>query len=365
MAKDYMKRLFNLGDVARRDYNPFDHILQTPSPSVNFTFGNSHGLPLGYSAIMWGPPGGGKSLLCNNMAGQVHSDYEDGIVVKFDSELREESQMTDRSVALYGIDRDRYICYEVNKASDIFDRVERDLGALCQDGAPIKLVIIDSITGIQGRRDENAKSVDVQQIGDHAATIYAGVKRILPTQRKYGFSVILTAHARAEMDPNEAKRAAIKMQAAFGAKHYAEYFVQVTRNRNKDSKVDLLDNPLLNPDMGDVRADSDGEITAVKIKVVMSKSFCGPEGRTGMFTWDFKNGIINTHEEIFMLGVNRGIVSKPSPAQYMYRDKKWIGKANFLEALKGDLEMQRAILAELKDQDMRGVLKEVEATEAE
>ena len=84
-----------------------------------------------------------------------------------------------------------------------------------------------------------------------------------------------------------------------------------------------------------------------------------------MFTWDFKNGIINTHEEIFMLGVNRGIVSKPSPAQYMYRDKKWIGKANFLEALKGDLEMQRAILAELKDQDMRGVLKEVEATEVE
>jgi hypothetical protein len=81
---------------------------RSPSPSVNFIFGNTHLIPWGASVIFWGPPKGGKSLICNLIAGQVHKDYPEALVLKFNSEMREKFQMTERSLRMFGIDPDRY-----------------------------------------------------------------------------------------------------------------------------------------------------------------------------------------------------------------------------------------------------------------
>lgn len=354
MAKDYMKKLFALDGAVKGDYNPFGHIIQTPSPSTNFLFGNTHGLPLGYTAILYGPPGGGKSLVSSMTSGQVHRDYEDGIVVKFDTEFREASQMSEKSAALFGIDPERYICYSVNRPSEVFDRIEKDLAALCDDGAPIKLVIIDSITGVQGRREENADSVDVQQVGDQALTIQTGLRRILPIQRRHKFAVLLTAHVRAEMDQLEQRRGGtMKMAAGWGLKHFAEYFVMIEQNKSKEGKEDLLGNPFRNKELGDVRTGGDGEITAVKIRTQMKKSFVGPVGRTGEFTFDFARGIINTHEEVFLLGTHRGLIAR-SGSVYSYGDRNWNGKKTCLDDLRKDTDLCKVILQDLKRRDLAG-----------
>jgi GTPase SAR1 family protein len=84
---------------------------------LNFTFGNTHLLPQGYTLIMWGPPAGGKSILCNAMIGQLHKDDLDAIAVKFNTELREEAQNTKAWRELFGIDDDRYVAYDVNSPS--------------------------------------------------------------------------------------------------------------------------------------------------------------------------------------------------------------------------------------------------------
>ncbi len=70
-----MSKLNNLRKLAGSvsyDYDPLlsDNCLRSSSPSVNWVFGHKgHGLPLGFSMILFGPPKGGKSILCNDFIG--------------------------------------------------------------------------------------------------------------------------------------------------------------------------------------------------------------------------------------------------------------------------------------------------------
>lgn len=353
MAKDWLSKLQKLEGAVVGDYNPHNHVIQTPSPSVNMTFGKGHGLPLGFSMCLFGPPKGGKSLLCNATIGQMHRDYEDGMAIKFDTEFREEGQLTTKDLDMWGIDKNRYIPYSVNSPMLVFDRIETDIAAMCQDGMPLKLVIIDSITGVQGRRAMNADTIETQQIGDHALTIQEGLKRILPIQRKHRFALILTAHVRAEMDMLEQKRGnKVKMAAAFGVQHHCEYFMFVEPNRNADAKKDLLDNEFANDELKGL--DNKGEITGHKIRVKMKDNSCGPKGRVGELTLSYNYGITNIHEEVFLLGRNRGVLERPNNTTYIFGDRKFTGLANMVTALKEDTDLAKAVLQEVYRRDLAG-----------
>jgi hypothetical protein len=351
--KNWFAQLAKLEGAVVDDYNPFANTIWSPSPSVNFIYGNTWGLPLGFSQVLFGPPKSGKTVYANAMTGQLHRDDPEACVIKFDTELRERGQMTSAQAAAWGIDRNRYLTYSVNDPVMIFDRIEKDVAAQCDEGMPLKLVIIDSITGIRGRRDLNADTIATQQIGDLALTLQEGFKRILAVQRRYNFSVLVAAHVRAEMDQLEVKRGnKYKMAASFGVQHYAEYFTFVERLRTKEGKTDLLGNTFENGELKD--ADGNADRTGHKIRVTMKDSSFGCEGRTAVFTFDHHKGIVNTHEEVFLLGVNRGIIEKPTNAQYAYGDKKWNGKPAMLEALRTNPDLAKQVIQAVREADMAG-----------
>jgi hypothetical protein len=198
MAKSkWMEKLAKLDGAVQRDYDPFQHTIQSPSPSLNFVFGNTWGIPHGYSAIIYGPPKGGKSLILNSMIGQLHQDDPEAIAVKFNTEMREEGQLSNASSDMWGIDQDRYMAYNVNTPDKIFDYIAGPLKAMVDDGMKLKLIGIDSLTGILGRRTMNADTVMQQQIGDEAKTIQDGLKSILETIRHKRITLVGTAHLRA------------------------------------------------------------------------------------------------------------------------------------------------------------------------
>ena len=363
-GKNWLSKMQSLEGAVVGDFNPFNHTIQTGSPSLNFCFGNTHGLPQGYSLVLFGNPKGGKSVIVNSSIGQLHHDDSESWAVKFDTEFREQGQLTPEAQTMWGIDKSRYQCFSVNNPELVFDRIEQELAAMCQDGLPLKLVVIDSITGIQGRRSLNAESIMKQQIGDHALTVQEGLKRILPIQRKYKFSVILTAQVRAEMDMWEIKRGnKTKMSASFGVQHYAEYFMSVGANLTADGKTDLEGNKLENEKLTDSADKS--ERTGHKIKVQMRDSSCGVKGRCGEFTFDYKRGIINQHEEVFILGRNRNIIQRPNNTTYAFGDRKWVGAPAMIAALKDDTELYKAVLFNLKKADMSGAFKVEDAKVAE
>jgi hypothetical protein len=371
MAKNkWLSQLQKLDGAVVDYYDPHKNVIQTFSPSVNFCFGNGHGLPYGFTIALGGPPKGGKSVLCHSMIGQLHQSDPDAIAVKFDTEFRSHAQMDEGTAAAYGIDLDRLQVVETNTPKGIFDQIEQDLAAQCQAGMPLKLVIIDSITGIQGRRSMNADSIETQQIGDLALTLQEGFKRILPVQRKCKFAIVLTCQVRAEMDALEQKRGnKVKMALPFGVQHYAEYFMFVEANRNKDGRTDILGNDLKDDETGMTDMAGNEDQIAHKIRVKMKDSSCGPKGRVGEFTLAYHNGRItgikNVQEEAFLLGVNRGVISKPNNLSYEFGGQKWTGKPAMLQALENDLALRTRVLDEVFKRDQPGAYDDETAEEAE
>src|SRR5512133_665824 len=192
---------------------------------------------------------------------------------------------------------------------DVFDTIEKDIPAMVQDGEDIQLIIIDSLTGIRGRRGLDQESVEGQQIGDKALTLQTGLERIIGIQRRCHIAIIMTAHVGAEMDLLEQKRGnKVKMVAGFGVQHHAEYFMFVEQNRNREGRSSLLEEEFVDASKKDMVGNE--EKTGHKIRVCMKKNSLGVAGRVGEFTLDYNKGIVNVYEEVFLLGVNRGIIQK-------------------------------------------------------
>lgn len=352
-----MEKLLKLEGAITNRKNVHADVLQTHSPSVNFAFGNGWGLPRGFSLLMYGPPKAGKTLISNSFVGQMHQNDPTAIAIKFDTEYREVAQLSQKQAAVYGIDMDRIITYQTNKPDEIFDRIERDIAAMCQEGLNVGLIIIDSINGIQGRRAMNADSIMVQQIGDTAATIQEGLRRILPVQRKYNIGVILTAQIRAQMDQAAQRRGEMtKPAVAFATQHHCEYFMSVEPNRSKDGRTTLLGSKLEDAELTDFM--DNAERIGHKIRAKMSDSSLGPKGRTAEFTLDYDHGVVNSWEEAFTLGVGRGVISKPTSMSYEFDGRKWVGGKTLMEALINEPELVEKVLNEVKARDQAGKFKD-------
>ena len=352
MSKFFEKLLKQEG-VVQPEADPLSNCLQYISPSVNWAFGVSgHGLPLGYSMVLYGPPKGGKSIICNGYIGQLHKEDPEAEVLYFNTEMRGELQQTASSLKLWGIDPNRLRTFDRNTPEGIFDFIEHDLAAGMQDDGKVKLVVIDSLNGIQGRRSMNADSVSQQQIGDEAMTIQVGLKRILPVLRKYRISLILTSHLRAELDQLEQMRGKkVKMAAAWATKHFAEFFAFVEPNQSKEGRVNLAGEEFLDKESVDFMNKAQG--TGHKIRFKIMDSSVGVKNRTAEFTLDYQKGIVNIHEEIFTLGLNLGIITKPNNQTYQFKDKTWRGIVNILTAMKDNEEMCKEILAEVYRRDVK------------
>lgn len=371
--KNALSRLLALEGAVTERRNVHETVLATASPSVNFSFGKGHGLPEAYSLLLYGPPRGGKSVLCNMFTGYLHQADPDAIVIRFNTEFRENAQLSENEARMYGIDQDRIIPYEVNQPDQIFDRIEKDIAAEIQDGLKVKLIIIDSLNAVQGRRSMNTDTVMTQQIGDNALTIQEGLKRILPIQRKYGFGLILTSHIRTVMDTKvktpgmvfKNQTTAIRPAVSYGTQHHCEYYMYVEpAGGGAAAKADEAGNKFVDESVVDAKGE--GELLGHKISVKMVDSSLGPKGRAGTFTFDYNRGVINVHEEVFHLGVNRGIVEKIGNSKYAFNGKEWYGKPAFLEALKNSPDLQSAIITELRRRDMSGLIaKTAEEVEAE
>jgi RecA/RadA recombinase len=361
IKKNSLSRLLALDGAITSDQRKSIHtdVVATRSPALNFIFGKGHGLPKGYSMLLYGPPRGGKSVICNEMIGWLHQSDPDAVAIKFNTEMRETAQLDDETTKMYGIDPERLIAYEVNQPDQIFDRIEKEIAAEVQDGLKVGLVIIDSLNSMQGRRGMNADTIMTQQIGDNAATIQEGLKRILPVQRKCKFALVLTSHIRAQMEKaggsavvHTSQTTAIRPAVSYGTQHHCEYYVYVSPVGGQDGKMDASGKKFIDESVTDFR--EEGERTAHKIMARMMDSSLGPKGRAGVFTFDYNHGIVNQHEEVFYLGVSRGVITKPNNVMYQFGGKEWRGKGAILEALRSDPQLQQAVLTELRQRDIDG-----------
>jgi hypothetical protein len=364
-----MDQMLNLDGAVQGEYDVYSSGIESPSPSMNYCFDNTWLLPDGYTLLLGGKPKGGKSLLLSAMIGMLHKSDPDAVVIKYNTEFREKCQMTPTQFALWGIDRNRYRAYETNKPECIFDPIEQQIPKLIQAGVKVRMVAIDSVNEILGRRSQNADSVNTQQIGDEAKTLQDGFKRIKGVLRQNNVSLILTCQVRAEMDRAEQMRGhTIKMAVPFYVQHSAEMYMMVERFQTKAGKFDLTGKEFKD---GSVSVDatgqnkSEGDESGHKIRVKMVDSSIGRPGRVGVLTIDHDRGIINTHEEVFLLGVGFGLFDVAGGGNYTvaqhpasddllkpYCGRTWRGKENILAAIRDDNSLYDGVIRTCKRIDL-------------
>lgn len=356
--KKLMAKLFKLDGYVNREYDPYQHVIEPSSPSLGYTFDNTWGLPYGYTLLLWGEQKGGKSLIARMMAGDVHRQDPNAVVLYYNTECREELQATPKSLQTFGIDLNRYAAYNSNDPKSIFDPIENDVPKLIAEGLNVRLIVIDSVTDIMGRKMQKSETVGDFIIGDNAATVGDGLNRIKMTLRKHRIACILVAQARAEFDQHEQMRGKkIKMAAAWAVKHKAEYFAQVEHLKTAEGKKDLLGNSFADENIQNVMSSAkdaqEGDIVARKIRATMEQSSCGRDGRTSVFTLHKDKGLINTNEEVFLLGSgNFGVIEEPTTGRYKFGENQWHGKEAMLKALDEDSQLRKNVLAACKRIDL-------------
>lgn len=346
-----MKELTKYEDAVDYEYDSFapENCFYSPSPYFNWIFANkSMGIPKNSSALLFSEPKAGKSLMIYAMIMEMQRRNPDAIAIYFNTELRGQLQHG----VFPGLDRERLVIYDTNDPVEIFDRVENEIKALVQDGMPLGIVAIDSLTNIAGVKRSAADSVSNHLMGDQALTLQIGLGKLVPFCKRNNILLIATSQMRANLDagsygPKE------KMAAQWATKHAFEYFVSLKRAGAADDKQDIEGKTFEEDDMKDARGNK--LVTGHKIYVKMEASSIGQAGRAGVFTLDYNEGIVNQYEEIFFMGKNLGIITTPNNRTYNFGGKSFNGKKETALAIRDNPEMAGAILKAIQDLDKKSI----------
>ena len=329
--------------------NPFDMVVRTSSPSFNRAFGKTHGLPRGYTAIFWGPWKGGKSLITKSLIADALNQDKTGesIALLFDTEYRAEAQLpTDADYAKFGIDPDRLVIVQTNSPEGVFNQMCSKVKALMQEGMPLVLVVLDSASSMLGRRTEKNYDINKQTIGDLAATLGDGMKMLLPIIRDNKIALAIITQARDEFDQWVQRRNGHKfrMQAAAGLKHLVEYFFFMEEDETSKGNTDVFKQ--------DIRGASKkaGEKQKWRVRGKLERSSMGPSGRTFSFTFDRSLGFVDQWEEIAKMGLKSRVVEVVGNT-HTFGPNSWSNGKSYYTAVRDDMELQRAITAEVLRRD--------------
>jgi hypothetical protein len=370
VANKWTKQLRAYDDAVDYDYDSFaaENCLYSPSPYFNWMMANkSHGIPMNSGLLLFSEMKAGKSLWIYAMILQMQREdklkldmgfkKKDG--TKFTKDDQRHSVVANTELrgqlqhdVFPEIDKDLMTIWDTKNPVEIFDRVEKDLKPMVQDGMPLGIYGIDSITKIMGVKRDAADSVSDHLIGDHALTVQIGMDKLVPFLKRNKTLFIGTSQVRGNMDagkygPKE------KMAESWDVKHAFEYFVSFKRAGAAEDKVDI-EGKTFEDDIKDAR---DNKIqTGHKVFYKMEGSSLGPQGRSGVSTLDYNLGLINMHEEIFFLGKNSGIIKTESNNRvFTFNDKKYVGKKECALAIRDNPKMAEEILTLLKAMDAKRI----------
>lgn len=185
-------------------------------------------------------------------------------------------------------------------------------------------------------------------MGDRALTVQTGLSKLIPFCKRNKILHIATEQMRANMEagsygPKE------KMAASWSTKHSYEYAISFKRAGAAEDKMDIEGKTFEEEDSKDARGNK--LILGHKVYVKMEGNSIGQAGRSGVFTLDYKEGIVNQNEEIFWLGKNTGIIQLEGNKTYIFGKERFNGKKECALAIKADQELAKAILFGVKQLD--------------
>lgn len=335
--------------------------VSTSSPSLNWAL--SGGFYYGYSTCLYGPEGSGKSLVSMIAVGSMMQADPNAWAVLVTTEHR---PPTPERLRLLGVDPERLMIRQANTLHDVFDWItSKDdkftnsdgskggagLSYALENGFPCKALIIDSIKGIQGPKEQNIETVEKDFMGDISKFLNPSLRSILPIIRQYEMMTILVQQVNMQMDPNEvAKGKKWVIPSGQSLKHFCETMALVERVDSKATK-------LYDEDIQSIR-----ELPVQighTIRVRVEKANLDSPFREAEFQIHYKKGVVNTALEVAKLGANLGVITHPlNPetgkeiaAHWTVGDQRFIGFDNMVKAIDEDSDLERKIMNGIRELD--------------
>lgn len=354
MANKWLKQLRAYEDTVDYEYDSYakENVIQTPSPYFNWIFANkSHGCPKNAAILLFSEPKAGKSLAIYATVLQIQREDRNKpedqkrICVIFNTEFRGQLQ----NDVFPELDKQYMVIYDTNDPVEIFDRVEKEIKPMVQDGMPLGLLAIDSLTSIIGVKRNDSDSVADHLVGDHALTVSIGLMKLVPFCKRNKIPLICTSQMRSNVASTSKYDPKVVMAESWATKHGFEYFISFRKAGAAEDKKDIEDKTFTDDEQKD--AADNKLVTGHKIYVKMEASSIGQPGRAGVFFLDYKKGITMQHEELFWLAKNTGVIFIEGSKTYVANGKKFNGKKECAFALRDDKELYDAVLAQVVAKD--------------
>lgn len=307
-----------------------EQLLVLPSPSL--TWATHGGIPRGKITNFYGPEGSSKTTLALIALAQIQKNDPDAIGIWFDAEFN----FSPVWARTQGVDTDRLIVRVGNNGSEIFDFISKTVKAMCQEGAPIKFIGLDSVKSLVPPKEAGQESTGNHQIGDLSKFLNIAIRSVIETIHENVITAIFINQANINMDPHTGKYQPYIQAGGQALKHGSSLICLIEKINSKDSLI--IDETSQN--MNDTQ-----EVLGKKIRVKVVKTRSGGEGRVAEFTLHFEKGIVNIGEEVARLGVNQGVITRPNNRTYVLPNKKSLtGAANLVKHLDENPEDQQEIM---------------------
>jgi recombination protein RecA len=305
--------------------------LLIPSPSFNWAVGG--GLVFGKIATIYGPEQSGKSLIAQLAIASLHAEDPEAWALWYDAEYSFDSDYAGK----LGVDLKRLLVIQSNKPSDIFDHfVDKILPMLqATDPFPLKIMVIDSIKSIRGPKEADTDSVEQHVMGDLSQLLQKAFRKIIPPLKQHGILTICVQQVSEEFDQTKVMQGhKWHVPSGMALRHASDYMVLVEKVENKASKIfDETHRGISNMPI------QLGHI--IRCKVEKNRVNC--PHLVAQFRLQYGVGVVDTELEICELGVNLGVVGRPTQAAYTFEGTKVVGFANFVEKIRSTPELYRAL----------------------
>lgn len=144
-------------------------------------------IPQGAVVAMYGRPGAGKTWIGLDLIGRKHAEDPDAIAVWFDTEFRMGGN--DSDLVQFGVDPSRLLTFSVGNTRDVIENFDR-VGDFAAEGAPIKIIVINTITSMQRPLDPE------EPIGAMTMMLAALAK----CARAHNITLVMIAHVRSNLN---------------------------------------------------------------------------------------------------------------------------------------------------------------------
>lgn len=159
-------------------------------------------IPTGTLVAVYGKAASGKTHVIMDRIGKLHQSDAESVVLYFDTDFR---SMSHSYMEQFGVDLDRIIIYETNDIH-VIDRVLKDIDYYITEGAPIKMVVLNNLAGVnlheQSERvvGPDGEIINAKPIAIRAILYGAIMRKLADLAHKHGIYVNVAVQVRANLD---------------------------------------------------------------------------------------------------------------------------------------------------------------------